>query len=250
MPIVGDHMAAARLLCIPGAGGGVAAFRSWRDPEGSRSSPVRVSVVRLPGRETRYGEPVGASVIEVVDQLIREVEGDLDRPYAVFGHCSGALIAYEFARRIEAEGTASPLMLFVAGRRAPHWRPTSRMSTLSNEELVEVLVAGGALAQEVADNAELLALVLPAIRADLALEETYAHSPGAPLGIPLVVISAETDNLVPIRDVRDWEQYTASRFSQVGVPGDHFGSLRNGREWCRIIIEEMSREMVMSEGLQ
>ena len=105
-----------RLFCLPHAGSGAAAFYRWKRvlPDG-----VKVCPVLLPGREVRLGEPSERRVLDVVEGLQAEIAGELERPYAIFGHSMGALLAYEWARRIAADGLPGPLKLFVSGRNAP-----------------------------------------------------------------------------------------------------------------------------------
>src|ERR1700720_4333094 len=102
--------AALRLFCLPFAGGGASVYRSW----GSQlPSSIEVCPVQLPGREERYGEPVFTSLIGLARAVAREMTPFLDRPFAVFGHSMGALLAFEVARSLRHSKTPSPGALWL-----------------------------------------------------------------------------------------------------------------------------------------
>src|SRR5262245_5024504 len=94
-----------RLWCLPHAGGSASMFRDW---PGGLPGAVEVGASQLPGREDRIAEPAVDDAAELADQLWQHVGPHLDRPYALFGHSMGALIAFELARRARAAG-AEPL---------------------------------------------------------------------------------------------------------------------------------------------
>ena len=114
--------AAARMLCLPHAGGSASFFFPM-----SRDLTPRVEVlaVQYPGRQDRYQEPCLTSVDDFADQIgaaLADLEwadgADGERPLALFGHSLGASVAFELTRRLEAAGR-KPAVLFVSGRRAP-----------------------------------------------------------------------------------------------------------------------------------
>ena len=105
-----------RLYCFPYAGRGASLYVPWD----SRFGPdVEVCPVQLPGREERLHEPLARRMPEIVDRFLAEVGHELDRPFAFFGYSMGGVVAYEIARRLQAEGARSPEMLFVSASRPP-----------------------------------------------------------------------------------------------------------------------------------
>jgi surfactin synthase thioesterase subunit len=133
----------------------------------------------------------------------------------------GALLAFELARRMQAEGRA-PVALFVSGFPAPHLPPVDEgVSRLDDEALLEELRRDGGSAAQAMVEPELWALLAPTVRADFRLCETYAHAPGAPLACDIVAFAGEEDRRTPPEQVAGWADHTAGRFSLTVVPGGH-----------------------------
>src|SRR5689334_9327956 len=104
-----------RLFCLPYAGGGISIFRTW-----SQYLPptIEVCAIQLPGRENRLREPAFTQITPLIQALDAALPSLLDKPYALFGHSMGAIIAFELARLLLPRNT--PLRhLFVSGRIAP-----------------------------------------------------------------------------------------------------------------------------------
>jgi medium-chain acyl-[acyl-carrier-protein] hydrolase len=209
-----------RLFCFPYAGGGAAIFRNWaRD----LAVDVEVCAVRLPGREQRYSEPAFRRAEQVVDSLTPILEGLLDLPFAIFGHSMGAVLAYEIARAIKAAAGREPLALFASGRRGPDIPPRGRNRyDLPRDELIAELKAFNGTPAEVFQSDELLELVLPMLRSDLELVESYRTGPGARLTCPVIAIGGSKDPDVSPEELAGWETASAGPFRSVVLDGDHF----------------------------
>src|SRR5689334_12264620 len=105
-----------RLLCLPHAGAGALAYRTW----GAGLAPhVDVWPVQPPGREHRVRQTPYDRLEPLVTDLARDLIAVLEPPYAVFGHSVGALVAFELVRQLQRLGGPPPVHLFVAGRHAP-----------------------------------------------------------------------------------------------------------------------------------
>jgi medium-chain acyl-[acyl-carrier-protein] hydrolase len=111
-----------RLFCFPFAGGSAQAFREWRD---HLPQSIELCAVQLPGREMRQRETPIASADDIVEALLPALLPLMDRPFILFGHSMGAVIAFELARGLQQEGRPTPECLIVSGRVAPH-RPLTR----------------------------------------------------------------------------------------------------------------------------
>lgn len=210
-----------RLLCFTYAGGPTRLYQEW----GAALGPeVEVAAVALPGRERRRHEPSFSRMDPLVAALTQGVAGWLDRPFALFGHSLGALIAYELACRLRAEGRAEPLHLLVSGRPAPDFAITTPMlHALPDDRLVsEVQRIYGGIPAAVLRERELLQMMIPSLRADLAVVETYVHRERPPLELPITALTGSADPVAPERAMAQWRRHTARRFEQVVVPGDHF----------------------------
>jgi len=212
-----------RLFCLPHAGGGAAAFHSWND---SLPAFVQVCSVLLPGRERRFSEPPCSDMETLVDALDRELRPWLDIPYAVFGHSMGALLAFEWARRVHRSGDSMPVCLFLSGRRAPDIAgDTNPLQSLPDSEFVEELIRRyDGVPQELLRDPELMELFLPILRADIAVVESYRFRQDEPLDCPIAVFAGVKDKSVAWNELLAWKRQTSRRFEMRIFPGGHFYS--------------------------
>jgi medium-chain acyl-[acyl-carrier-protein] hydrolase len=124
---------------------------------------------------------------------------------------------------LAALGRRAPIHLFASGAGAPHLRRAAE--PLHAHPDAEFLARGRALGgtpAEVFDAPELLAAVLPALRADFAVCETYAHQPGPPLACPITAFGGLHDRLVARERVLAWRAHTTGAFRVRMIAGDHF----------------------------
>lgn len=209
-----------RLFCIAHAGGGASSFRGWGDV---LPPDVEVCPVQLPGRENRVMEKPFDRVEPLVEALHAAMQPYMDLPYAIFGHSNGALIGFELARRARAAGTRMPEHLFASGRRAPHLPGRTRdVHALPEPELLEELKALGGIPDEVLAHPELRALIVPLLRADMALTETYDAGDAPPLPVRITGYAGAADPKVPVEDVEAWGRHTTEGFGMRTFPGGHF----------------------------
>ncbi len=207
-------------MLLPHAGGGASAFRGWADlfPDA-----VEVCPVQFPGRENRMREPAFDRVQPLAEALSAVLAGWGDLPYAVFGHSTGALVAFELARHAARTGAPGPVHLFASGRRAPDLPSRQReLHRLPDDQLVAELRTLGGMPQAVLDHPELLQLILPVLRADLALTETYTPTPGATIAVPITACFSADDGKVNQDEAQAWARHTTAGFHLRAFPGDHF----------------------------
>lgn len=209
-----------RLVCFPHAGGIAGYFRPLAE---ALHGLTQVAAVQYPGRHDRHREPFARSVTELVDGILPEVMACADTgSLALLGHSLGALVAFETARRMRAEG-ASPAVLFVSSSRAPHLcAPAAGMPELTDDALLDELISLGGTPPEVLSEPALLRLVLPAVRADFAILARYRPLPSQPLGCPIVAFAGRCDPRVSIDEAGQWVAHTAGRFDLRVLPGGHF----------------------------
>ena len=135
----------------------------------------------------------------------------------------GALISFELTRLLRERGARGPSHLFVSGRRAPQLPDSSPVTyDLPDAEFVEHLRSLKGTPAEVFDHPELLELMLPLLRADFSVVETYQYRPGQALGGPVTAFGGESDEEVCVEEIKAWGAQTTGRFDARIMPGDHF----------------------------
>ena len=213
--------AALRLYCLPHAGGGAGIFRTW---SASLPEAVEVRGLQLPGRESRLLETPFENTVPAVAALVEAFVPDLDRPYALFGHSMGALIGFELCRELRRRGVELPRHVFASAYRAPQLPdPEPPLYQLPQDEfLTEVNRRYDAVPQEVLNSAELLELMLPGLRADIAICDTYSYQEGPPLPCDLSAFGGREDGQVPEDTLRAWQDQTSGRFELHMFEGGHF----------------------------
>jgi medium-chain acyl-[acyl-carrier-protein] hydrolase len=217
LPARWDPDAAMRLFCLPYAGGGASVYSGWL----GALSNVDVVPIHLPGREERLREPAYDRMEPLVDDLAGALASHLDRPYAVFGHSMGGLVAYELVRTLRRLGRPDPVALLVSACWPPHHR-VPRPPDPGWIELLRRVKRLGGTPSEVFHSPELVRLVLPAMRADFALVDTYAYRPGAPLDVPTTVLYGREDPQMSAEQAAAWAELTARPPRTIALPGGHF----------------------------
>jgi medium-chain acyl-[acyl-carrier-protein] hydrolase len=209
-----------RLLCFPYAGGKASIFLSW--PDGLPST-IEVCSVQLPGRGSRFSEPAFTNLRALIKTMAAPLLPYLDKPFALFGHSLGALIAFELARHLRRDYDLKPIQLFVSGCRAPQLgRLHPPMSALPESELIATLRRLTGTPEPVLQNAELMQLLTPILRADFTLTETYVYTAEAPLDCPISAFGGREDMLVSQDSLEAWNEQTGQAFKLRMLPGDHF----------------------------
>ncbi len=209
-----------RLFCFPYAGGGASIYRLW---PASMPEAIEVCPVYLPGRESRLGEPPFTRLLPLVQLLGHVLHPYMDIPFAFFGYSMGALISFELARYLRSTHSQGPLHLFVAADRAPQLpHPGSRLHELPDTEFIRSLYQLGGTPAAVLQHEELMQVLLPVLRADFTLYETYRYVDAPPLDCPITAFGGEQDQMVSEQDLAAWRQQTSREFALHMLPGSHF----------------------------
>lgn len=168
-------------------------------------------------------EPPLDSASDVVDALLEALDPWTDRPYAFYGHSMGALVAFELARRQWQERRRGPDELFVGSRRAPHIPPRhSALHEQPTERVLDFLKSLRVAPPEILDNAELMELLLPTLRADLKVDVTYEYAPGPGVACPIHAFSGLDDEYVLKEEIAEWSHHAGGHFNLRFLAGDHF----------------------------
>lgn len=217
---VSRPQAQLRLFCFPYAGASAQIFRPW-----SLLLPewIEVHAIELPGRGRRWSEPAYTDLQELVQAIAPAIHPYLDQPFALFGHSMGAWISFELAQLLHQTSTLKPECLFISGRRAPQFPNTKPpIHKLSEALLLQELRQLNGTPTEILENQELLNLLLPILRADFMLLETYIYQEQPPLPYPIHIYGGQQDPYVTIAELSAWQQQTSCDFTLQLLPGDHF----------------------------
>ena len=209
-----------RLFALPFAGGNAASYGQWKLhlPDWIAFSPVH-----LPGRERRLMEPPLDDIQPLLAELVPAIEPWLDRPFALFGHSMGAILAYELATALHARGLPGPELLIVSGHGAPNLpRRFRTISHLPAPEFVAAVMELGGLPQALLEESELLSLILPALRADFRLCENYAWFARPPLPYSIMALGGRTDPIAGPTELESWRTMTSRSLTCERFEGDHF----------------------------
>lgn len=215
-----NRKASVRLICFPYAGGSALVYRTW-----AQKLPANVEVVaiQLPGRATRMQEPPISKLTDLVEPIASALAPILDKPFAFFGHSMGALIAFEVARFFRRQERALPRHMFVSGRQAPQLKSEhAPLYNLPKEELLAELQNLEGTPREVLDHPELMELMLPILRSDFSICDTYEYKEEAPLACPITAFGGLQDSDVSRQRIEQWREQTTATFTLRMFQGNHF----------------------------
>lgn len=209
-----------RLFCFPYAGGSAGTYRTWWN---ALAPDVEVRPLQLPGRGERFRESAFTSLNPLVKLLTDVISDYLDLPFAFFGHSMGATIGFELAHELIRRRQPLPRHLFVSGRRAPRaLREEPLTYGLPEAEFINELRQLEGTPPEVLNNSELLSLLLPLLRADFELIETYQYTCRPRLQCPITAFGGMQDKHISFDDLDAWREETRGEFKLRMLPGNHF----------------------------
>lgn len=196
-------------------------FRGW---PAALPPTIEVCALQLPGRGSRFRETPCPSIATIVEGAAGGLDGELDLPFALFGHSMGAVVAFELARELRRRGAPGPRLLAVSGHQAPQRPdPDPPFSHLEDAAFLrEVQQRYDGIPPEVLAEEELMQLVLPVLRADVRALEAYALAPEEALDCPISCFGGVADRHVSLADLEAWGEHTVAGARVRTFPGGHF----------------------------
>jgi pyochelin biosynthesis protein PchC len=212
-----------RLVCFPHAGGTASFFRDWSE---RLTSDVELWAIQYPGRENRIREPLIPDMPSLAERVTGELRRFLDLPTVIFGHSMGAAVGYEVARRLTNTGEHHTVRhLVVSGCAAPNRiRPFADgegAHLLDDDQLVAMLKRLDAGGTELLDDPDMRQVLLPAIRNDYGLIQSYTGSLSPALQTDVTAFTGRQDDAVHADDLQAWAEVTRGRFKIRSFPGGH-----------------------------
>ncbi|RSO46444.1 thioesterase [Streptomyces sp. WAC 06725] len=213
--------AGTRLVCLPHAGGSASFYRRWAQ---HLDCDVELQIVQYPGREERVDEPFltdpEALVEAVAGAVLETARPDVET--VLFGHSMGALIGYETVRTLAARGLRVG-RLFVSGQAAPDERIGREPATaLSDDAILHEVETHGGTQMSIFDDPEIREMVLPILRNDYLLIDSYSPRTTPPVDASVIALAGDRDTSVSVARVRRWEGVAGKEFHLHTFPGGHF----------------------------
>ncbi|MGW4526502.1 thioesterase II family protein [Amycolatopsis sp. NPDC004378] len=209
-----------KFYCCPFAGAGASVYRSWTPP---RDAVIEICPVQLAGREEQFGLPphedVAAAARHVLGQIRRTAVAGGE--IGLFGHSSGAAVAFEVARLIAATDEFRLAGLVVSGAPDPVTPVELGLRDLDGEEFVKAVERLIGYTHPALAQPELRDILLPPLRADLLAREAYLAPADSSLPVPVLAIRGADDTLVSRADLAGWARVTTRSFDVAELPGDH-----------------------------
>jgi surfactin synthase thioesterase subunit len=228
-----------RLLIFPCAGASATSYHDW---SADLPPDMEAHALQLPGRGDRFREDPVTDLEALISQITTASLGLMDLPFVFLGHSLGALLSFETARELRRRGDSLPVHLFAAGRAAPQIPETGpSLHRLADKELIEELRMLGGMPEEILAEPDLIELVLPALRADLFIHETFVYREEAPLPCPITALGGTSDDDVPVEELRAWGAQTSSEFRYRMFEGGHFFVHAERKNILRIMSESLAR---------
>lgn len=236
-----------RLFCFTYAGAAASIYQNWSNklPPG-----IEVHAFQFPGHGHRLSEPLFKRVQPLVESTAQELMPYLEGSFSFFGHSMGAIIGFELAQLLRRENKPGPSHLFLSGRPSPHLTEKEAPTyALPEPEFIEELKRMGGTPQEVFEHPELMSVLIPILRADLEVCQTYECEPRPPLDCPITVFGGLQDEDVSREQLEGWRDYTTSSFAVRMFPGNHFYLHSAAYVLLRMIVQDL-RNMPGGKGRQ
>jgi len=228
-----------KLVCLPYAGAGASFFRPWAALAGD---VLEIVPLQLPGRERLIDEEPYRDVHQAVDGLLprlREQLGAGEHRVALFGHSLGAVLAYELAHRLTAEPGIKLVHLFVSGSPHPGRSRERRATGLSDDDFLARVGEFAGYHHPAFDDPEMREMLLPTLRADVEMHESYLPSTTLPLDAPLTVVRGVDDTLVGPEDSVSWSKASGHDFEHVELPGGHMYLTESAPALLALIVSKL-----------
>lgn len=208
-----------RLICFPFTGGSASAFSKWPD---LLPPDIELCAIQLPGRQKRLMEPPYKNIYEAIESLSSFLKPHLDLPLAIFGDCTGALLAFELCRSLRKKYEIVPWYLFVTCCRAPQLPYKKKpIYDLPDDQLKEEMVRLSVVPEWLRKNGKVFSAFLPLLRADFEMVETYKYTVDGYFNFPITVCAGKHDNTCDQEEINAWCNQTNAKFHIETLEGGH-----------------------------
>lgn len=219
------------MLCLPHAGSGASIYRGWID---ALKPEIVVVPIQLPARESRYSELMPVEMNDLVSQIVREISPMTKfNEVTIFGHSFGGLVAFECAKALQDRN----IRVVISAAPAPNSVRKDQIHHFSDEDFLRVINNIGGMPSELSNHWELLSLILPTLKIDIKLSETYYGKEDDKVLGDLLLISGKEDKIVTRDHIKSWCNFTRGKFKHVEIEGDHFYHLSRSEDVFQAILD-------------
>uniref|UniRef100_F7CHB9 S-acyl fatty acid synthase thioesterase, medium chain n=2 Tax=Callithrix jacchus TaxID=9483 RepID=F7CHB9_CALJA len=213
-----------KLICFPWAGGGSTHFAKWGQ---DTQDLLEVHAIRLPGRESRTGEPLVTDIYQIIDEItcamLPVIQG---KPFALFGHSMGAYIAFKTALHLKEKHKLEPLHLFLSSAFSPQAKAQIQIlidKALSDEQICHYLADFGGTPMNFLEDKELRQQYMPIMMADVNIvSRCISESPSKTILSCDLTCFRGSEDIDIAKDTEGWKDVTTGSINIHELPGDHF----------------------------
>lgn len=208
-----------RVIAFPFAGGNGGVFHPWKS---FLNSNVEVLAYTPPGRASRFQHDLVYSMNELLEDAWQHLTPFLDKPFILFGHSLGGLVAFEFLHKLIQESKPLPVHFISSARKAPFLKSIENWTGLSDDEFIRKLDDLGGLHPDIAENKELVELLLPILRADIGIVEQYTPENELTAPCPVTVFGGHDDTNIPVEALEQWQECFSQPIQIKMLDAGHF----------------------------
>lgn len=214
-----DDKAHKKIFCFHHAGGSASVYRKWTFDKRT----LNFICVELPGKGTRRKEPFVGDFGKLLEPLCQSIVNVTEgRPFILFGHSMGAAMAFYVASYLQRHFGILPEKLIAAGRQAPQDEDPGEFKTyMGDDALIGELKKYKATPEEILENKELMAYILPEVRKDYTLNESLVYR-GERIDAPICINCGKDDLGATSEIMQRWQAVTTKEIRQKEFEGDHF----------------------------
>ena len=209
------------LFCLPYAGGSESIYYNWKE---HINSSIILEAIELKGRGKRFSEDLYKDFEEAVDDILLNIKNKImHHEYAIWGHSLGSLFAFELYYKICKENIKKPKHIFFSGSAAPSiMRKQKKIHMLPDDDFINEIVKLGGTPKEVLENKELLQLVIPILRNDMRISESYNYKEKSnKIACDITVFRGKDDDIT-LEELLAWKNHCSGDFKAHTLDGNHF----------------------------
>jgi surfactin synthase thioesterase subunit len=213
------------LFAFPHAGAASTVFNPLR--ELLRHDGIALTAAVLPGHGRRLRERphrrMDTLLAEFAEMARRDGYAAFQGDYALIGHCSGSLIAYELARLLVEAPCRDPRLLVVCSCMPPKLIFDTGMGRLPTKELLAQTASMGGTPEALLDNPDFIEVLERPLRADWEMFDGYVRQPDtARLPVPILAVRGAEDPNCEARYLRLWREETTATFLTAELDAGHW----------------------------